>query len=202
MAPVFHARMPTIASSFSALTGLIFIMAGWTGLELYLGSRTSRASLNGGSRQAELLISVSTVAALLLALLASSAIPAAVIHPTVVAYGAGIAMLLVGITIRGLAASSLGAYYTLELGTQADQTIRDQGLYRWVRHPGYAGTLLALLGVGFALGSWAAALAFVLVVPGLVARIRSEEQMLNQAFGQAYAKYCGETPCRLIPGVL
>jgi protein-S-isoprenylcysteine O-methyltransferase Ste14 len=194
--------MPTIASSFPAFTVLIFTMAGWTGLELYLGRRTSRANLNGGSRQAELLISGSTIAALLLALLASSAIPAAVIHPPQVAYAAGIAMLLVGIAIRGLAASSLGAYYTLDLGTQADQTIRDQGLYRWVRHPGYTGTLIALLGIGFALGSWAAALALALVVPGLVARIRSEEQMLNRAFGQAYAKYCAVTRWRLIPGVL
>lgn len=194
--------MPTIASSFPAFTVLIFTMAGWTGLELYLGRRTSRANLNGESRQAELLMSGSTIAALLLALLASSAIPAAVIHPPQVAYAAGIAILVVGIAIRGLAASSLGAYYTLDLGTQADQTIRNQGLYRWVRHPGYTGTLIALLGIGFALGSWAAALAFVLVVPGLVARIRSEEQMLNRAFGQAYAKYCAVTRCRLIPGVL
>ena len=194
--------MPTIAASFPALTGLILTIAGWTGLEVYLGRRTSRANLNAGSRQAELLISGSTVAAVLLALLASSAIPAAVIHPPQLAYAAGIAMLLAGIAIRGLAASSLGAYYTLDLGTQAGQTIRQEGLYRWVRHPGYAGTLIALLGIGFALGSWAAAPAFALVVPGLVARIRSEEQMLSRAFGQAYAEYCAATPCRLIPGVL
>src|SRR3982074_1499441 len=102
--------MPPIGASFPALTGLILTIAGWSGLEVYLGRRTSRANLKEGSRQAELLISGSTVAALLLAFFASGAIPAAVIHPPQVAYAAGIAMLLAGIAIRGLAAARPGAF--------------------------------------------------------------------------------------------
>jgi protein-S-isoprenylcysteine O-methyltransferase Ste14 len=54
-----------------------------------------------------------------------------------------------------------------------DQTVVERGPYRWVRHPSYTGLIMTFVGIGLALGNWAA-LALLVVVPtaGLVVRIR------------------------------
>jgi protein-S-isoprenylcysteine O-methyltransferase Ste14 len=75
------------------------------------------------------------------------------------------------------------------------------GPYRLLRHPSYTGILLALLGIGLALGTWLGLLA-VIVLPliGVLIRIRVEESVLIDALGQEYVSYAAETR-RLIPGV-
>jgi protein-S-isoprenylcysteine O-methyltransferase Ste14 len=85
--------------------------------------------------------------------------------------------------------------------SRCDQTVIDTGPYRWVRHPSYSGLILTLLGLGPALGNWAA-LAVLVVVPtvGLVVRIRVEERALLEALGEPYRRFAAGRP-RLLPGV-
>jgi protein-S-isoprenylcysteine O-methyltransferase Ste14 len=61
--------------------------------------------------------------------------------------------------------------------------------------------LLTFLGIGLALGNWAA-LALVVVVPaaGLVVRIRAEERALRDGLGEPYRRFAA-TRARLIPGI-
>jgi protein-S-isoprenylcysteine O-methyltransferase len=76
------------------------------------------------------------------------------------------------------------------------------GPYRYVRHPSYAGLLLAFLGLGVFFGNWLSL--GVLMIPitlAVIHRIRLEESMLVSALGPAYNAYCARTK-RLIPGVL
>jgi protein-S-isoprenylcysteine O-methyltransferase len=150
----------------------------------------------------ELAISTSTVVAVAAAVLLSTSGPGGQIHPARLAFALGIALMLGGIAIRTAAAQNLGAYYTLNLGIQPGQAVYSQGLYRWVRHPGYAGTAIALVGLGVALGNWYSVLAIAVVVPGLAARIALEERMLKRSFGDTYTAYCRRTRWRLMPGVL
>lgn len=75
----------------------------------------------------------------------------------------------------------------------------DNGPYRLVRHPGYAGSILTMVGIGFAVQSWAAVLILSLVC-GIAYgyRIRVEEAALLKELGEDYSKYMSRTK-RLIP---
>jgi protein-S-isoprenylcysteine O-methyltransferase Ste14 len=76
----------------------------------------------------------------------------------------------------------------------------DSGPYSIVRHPGYAGLLLATPFSGLALGSWLAA-AIGLVMSGLILRrVLFEDAFLTKNL-EGYAAYTGRVRHRLIPGV-
>lgn len=64
-----------------------------------------------------------------------------------------------------------------------------RGLYSKIRHPVYVfGTLVFLL-VVLALVGWAALIIWAVVIPIQVLRLRREEQVLAETFGEAYAAY-------------
>ena len=189
-----------IANDFRALVVFSVTLAIWAVLELILARRTNRNELVSTNRWSELAINASTVVAVIAALVLSSATSGRIRPPS--AFALGIAMMAAGVAIRMASAQSLGGSYTLIVGLQPGQEVCDRGLYRWVRHPGYAGTMIALLGLGFALMSWYSVLAITLVVPALVARIALEERMLTRAFAPTYGAYCRRTRWRLLPGVI
>jgi len=75
------------------------------------------------------------------------------------------------------------------------------GLYSRLRHPAYAGSLLAYFGLGLAFSNWWTLACSVL--PYLVAigyRIHVEEAVLQETFGPAYAQYARTTK-RIVPWV-
>jgi protein-S-isoprenylcysteine O-methyltransferase Ste14 len=113
----------------------------------------------------------------------------------------GLAVMIIGIAIRWSAIYTLGKYFTGRVTIQPGQQLVREGLYRYVRHPAYAGSLLAHLGLGLAFANWFS-LAFC-VIPFVVAvwyRIRVEDEALQKAFGVAYAEYSARSK-RLIPKV-
>ncbi|MCB0925469.1 MAG: isoprenylcysteine carboxylmethyltransferase family protein [Mycobacterium sp.] len=80
------------------------------------------------------------------------------------------------------------------------QKLTTTGLYGIVRHPMYSASLLMMVGMPLALGSYWALLA---VVPGtalLVLRILDEEKLLTQQL-DGYADYTREVRYRLLPPV-
>jgi protein-S-isoprenylcysteine O-methyltransferase Ste14 len=84
---------------------------------------------------------------------------------------------------------------------QDDHRVVEQGPYAWLRHPSYAGALVALAGIGLAAGDWVAAgvmLAGPLAV--FLVRIAVEERALRDALGERYANYAARTR-RLLPGL-
>jgi protein-S-isoprenylcysteine O-methyltransferase Ste14 len=75
------------------------------------------------------------------------------------------------------------------------------GPYALVRHPIYAGLLLAFLGSALALGDWRGVLAFALAAGALWRKLRLEERWMRQEFGDAYQAY-SQRVAALVPFVL
>jgi protein-S-isoprenylcysteine O-methyltransferase Ste14 len=84
--------------------------------------------------------------------------------------------------------------------TDRGHVVCDSGPYRFVRHPGYAGTILSLFGIVLALGSvWTlipAALASIITV----IRTVLEDQALREEL-PGYLAYARRVPYRLINGI-
>ena len=108
---------------------------------------------------------------------------------------------MAGLWIRRGAMATLATYFTYQVSIQAGHHLIEAGPYRRIRHPGYLGQLLVLLGVGVALANWLSIAG--LMVPVLAAflwRIRVEEQALRGEFSGQFDSYAARTS-RLIPGV-
>jgi protein-S-isoprenylcysteine O-methyltransferase Ste14 len=80
------------------------------------------------------------------------------------------------------------------------QRVVTTGPYAIVRHPMYLGVLVMFLFTPVALGSGCAVISALPLVAVLVARIRSEEQLLSKKL-KGYEEYTRITRYRLIPGV-
>jgi protein-S-isoprenylcysteine O-methyltransferase Ste14 len=87
---------------------------------------------------------------------------------------------------------------TIEVAT--DQKVISTGPYAIVRHPMYAGSLLYLLGMPLALGSYWGLLALAAMIPFLIWRLFDEGQFLSKNLS-GYTEYCAKVRWRLIPGV-
>src|SRR5690242_18240683 len=66
----------------------------------------------------------------------------------------GLLLLILGFAIRAIAIRSLGKYFTGTVVIKRDHQLIRTGLYRYLRHPAYTGTLLAHLGLGLAFANW------------------------------------------------
>ena len=114
---------------------------------------------------------------------------------------AGLACLISGLAIRWTAVASLGRSFSANVAIRAEQRLKSDGLFRYVRHPSYLGLLLVIVAVGLHTHNWMG-FAIVVIPPfaALSYRIHVEEAALSKAFGDAYEVYSSRTK-RLIPGL-
>jgi len=102
----------------------------------------------------------------------------------------------------GVWAMAVNPYFSAVARLQRDrgQVVVTSGPYRLVRHPSYAGGLLATLALPFMLSAlWALAPGLVIVAV-LVIRTKLEDEMLMDGL-EGYRQYAQRTRYRLIPGV-
>jgi len=94
------------------------------------------------------------------------------------------------------------AYATMVVRHQAEreQRVVDTGLYRWVRHPMYAGLVLVLVGIPLWLGSVAGVVVSIVPIVVLIVRILHEERLLAGKL-HGYDRYRLRVRSRLIPGI-
>ncbi len=112
---------------------------------------------------------------------------------------AGLVLAAGGLGLRLWAPLVLGRFYTRTLRTDEQQMVVDEGPYRLIRHPGYAGALALWIGAAIATGNLLAVLVIaVSMFAAYVYRIQVEEEMLVATLGQAYREYQRRTK-RLIP---
>ena len=113
----------------------------------------------------------------------------------------GFALIFVGYSFASWAIIE-NRFFSSMVRIQMDRkhVVCDTGPYKIVRHPGYAGNLLALPGIAFALSSaWT-------LVPGIMAivitviRTRLEDRALQEEL-PGYKEYADRVRYRLIPGI-
>lgn len=110
-------------------------------------------------------------------------------------------LMVAGLIVRWTAILTLGRLFTVDVAIQAGHTIVETGLYRYLRHPSYAGLLLAFLGLGVFYTNWLSVVGLMLPVTlAVLNRIAKEEKALVRALGPAYGAYRAKT-WRLVPGV-
>lgn len=108
-----------------------------------------------------------------------------------------------------LAGYALGTYALMEnrffsgmvrIQTERDHRVVSSGPYAWVRHPGYAGALLAYWATPFFLDSQWAFLPVILISIVLVVRTGLEDQTLQDQL-DGYQEYARRVRYRLVPGI-
>jgi protein-S-isoprenylcysteine O-methyltransferase Ste14 len=113
----------------------------------------------------------------------------------------GSAMIVAGMIFRFIAVYTLGRYFTVDVAIRSDHRIVKRGMYQYLRHPSYLGSLISFLGNGFALNNWIGlAVSFIPVLLAFMYRMKVEEELLVANFGQAYLDYKKETK-KLLPFV-
>ncbi len=111
----------------------------------------------------------------------------------------GCCLFVPGVVLRWYSVIYLGRFFTTNVAIAADHRLIDSGPYRFVRHPSYAGSALAVFGLALSFQNWASLLIIFLPFCAITLwRIHIEERALTSAFGQAYRDYTCRTS-RLIP---
>jgi len=88
----------------------------------------------------------------------------------------------------------------VRLQTERGQQVISSGPYRWMRHPGYAGALLAYWATPILLGALWAYLPTICLTVVLVIRTSLEDQTLQSEL-EGYREYAQRVRYRLLPGV-
>ena len=111
---------------------------------------------------------------------------------------APIVLFVAGITGRQIAIRTLGRFYSHHVMRQDGHRVVSHGLYRMIRHPAYAGMLLANVSFTVFFLNPVSVVALILLIAAVVWRIRVEERALwtiPEYPGYALGK------ARLVPGV-
>jgi protein-S-isoprenylcysteine O-methyltransferase Ste14 len=107
---------------------------------------------------------------------------------------AGLALILAALVLRIWARRIIRGMYTGHVQILTGHRLVQEGPYRYIRHPGYAGFMLMGLGIAMGYSSLIGLGAVpLLLYPGLVYRMRVEEKMLEQQFGEEYRHYANNT---------
>jgi protein-S-isoprenylcysteine O-methyltransferase Ste14 len=125
--------------------------------------------------------------------------PAAAIPYPAAGFAIGMVMLVTGVALRIWSFQALGRYFTFTVTVSPDQPVIAAGPYRLLRHPGYAGGVLATMGIGVMWGNWLSlATLTVLLLVFVIWRIRTEENALLATLGGRYRTYAAQHK-RLVP---
>jgi protein-S-isoprenylcysteine O-methyltransferase Ste14 len=110
----------------------------------------------------------------------------------------GLALFVVGVTIALVAVATLRRFYSSTLVTREDHQLIQRGIYRLTRHPIYLGAITMTIGAPVYASSLFGLLIMSALIPIFLNRIRIEERMLTEEFGDAYRRYRKATS-KLIP---
>lgn len=110
----------------------------------------------------------------------------------------GLVLFSIGVSIRLVARRTLGKYFSSGLKTTQKHELIKHGIYKHIRHPAYLGSLLLSPGVPLIFSSLYGFLLILGIIPCFLYRIRIEESMLIEKFGNEYWEYMKETK-KIIP---
>jgi len=107
---------------------------------------------------------------------------------------AGLTVQAAGLAFAIWARRTLGSNWAGRITIGGSQELIVRGPYRLVRHPIYSGLLLSFLGTAMVEGEGRGFLGFLLVLAGVLIKLRREETALRKHFGAAYEEYARRVP--------
>lgn len=192
-----HARLGVVQFPLTALLGIAFALS-----EAALGffKRSRDDSIDADRRSLRVLWITNTVV-VFAGIVASYRMPQAAIGAARPLFWIGTTLFAAGLVLRWYSIYYLGRYFTVNVAIHSRHEVIDTGPYRLIRHPSYAGALLAFLGLALCLDNWVSLV--VVIVPTMLAfnrRMNVEEHALANALGTPYTSYMRRTK-RLVPRI-
>jgi protein-S-isoprenylcysteine O-methyltransferase Ste14 len=102
---------------------------------------------------------------------------------------AGATMFIISLIIRISAHMTINTNYSWTLEIREGHTLVENGFYKYVRHPIYLGTIIGVISIPIYTSSITGFLISLLSIPLFAYRIRLEERMLVEEFGEEYKQY-------------
>lgn len=113
----------------------------------------------------------------------------------------GGAVLVAGIVFHAWALTVLGRFFSPNVVIRSDHRLIREGPYRALRHPVYTGMFMIALGTSLLVGPvLGVALTVLLAMAGFLYRIRIEEKLMTEKFGNEYEAYRQES-WKMFPGL-
>jgi protein-S-isoprenylcysteine O-methyltransferase Ste14 len=113
----------------------------------------------------------------------------------------GLVIIYTGICLRLFVVKALGKFFTVDVTIRENHKLKKDGPYKYLRHPSYFASLLSFVGFGVSLNNWLSLIIVtVAIVTVFIIRIRIEEKVLIEQFGEQYLRYKKEVK-GLIPFV-
>jgi protein-S-isoprenylcysteine O-methyltransferase Ste14 len=117
------------------------------------------------------------------------------------AFESGLALLGAGLWLFHRSHAVLGTNWSENLELRENHQLVTFGIYKSIRNPMYTALFLYAFAQTLLLANWIAGPCFLVqLMLMVVLRLRAEERMMSEKFGQAYEEYAKRTK-RLIPGV-
>jgi protein-S-isoprenylcysteine O-methyltransferase Ste14 len=107
------------------------------------------------------------------------------------ALGVGLTWLGIGLAIR--ARYHLAEYWSGRITIKENHQLIRGGPYAHLRHPIYAGLILATIGSTLVIDQWRCVLGVCLVLTGYCLTARNEETMLSRQFGDTFDDHRNHT---------
>ena len=114
---------------------------------------------------------------------------------------AGIVCFVAGLWLFFRSHLDLGTNWSITLEVRQQHRLITHGVYRRIRHPMYTALFLYAIGQLLVLPNWVAGPSYLVPFAILFAgRVRAEERMMLEQFGDEYAAYMARSK-RLVPGI-
>jgi len=176
------------------------IWAGWLLSEILLNRiyKTKKNREKDLDKSSLLIIWITIIISITLGVLSTNFIVVPISKTSFINY-TGLVLIIVGSAIRLIAIRTLGKFFTVNLNLAVDHRLIKIGLYKFIRHPSYTGSLLSFFGFGISLNNWSGLIIiFVPVLFSFIHRINIEEKLMSDQFGKEYEEYKKLTR-RLVP---
>jgi protein-S-isoprenylcysteine O-methyltransferase Ste14 len=102
----------------------------------------------------------------------------------------GVFLFACGLFIFARSHIDLKSNWSPSLEIRKDHTLVTNGIYRYVRHPMYASQWVSALAQILLLQNWLAGpISLIVFIPSYLLRVRAEEKMMLDTFGDQYREY-------------